>query len=303
MAFFASRGHQVTLIAPIDRPVAEGLDPRIGLARMRRYSGRVFGRLSSIGARGAIREVLGTLRPDILHVHDLTTGFGWMARASGFHPVRGHDVGVRPVPCDAPLPAVAPGRSPDPLGRRPRHDGVAGPGAGSRSRRGPTPIGSGSSSSASTPTEYRPDPGGPGAADTTRARRPHGSCSRRARSHRSTTTYRSSGRSRGWPPMSHDPDASARNADPEYLREVEDDQRGGAGLGDRLVVVPTIAHDDDARLHRLADVVVSVPLSDSISVSASSRRWPAGRPVVATDLPSPREWLADVGRGLLVPVG
>jgi D-inositol-3-phosphate glycosyltransferase len=94
---------------------------------------------------------------------------------------------------------------------------------------------------------------------------------------------------------------SAKNAHPEYLREVETVARD-LGLSDRLVIVPGIAHDDMAAVYLLADVVVSVPHSDSISVSILEA-MACGRLVVATDLPSPREWLGEVSPELLVPDG
>ena len=53
---------------------------------------------------------------------------------------------------------------------------------------------------------------------------------------------------------------------------------------------------------RLADVVVSVPRSDSISVSVLEA-LACGRPVITSDLASPREWLADIWPDLMVPAG
>ena len=74
------------------------------------------------------------------------------------------------------------------------------------------------------------------------------------------------------------------------------------GLSDRIVVVPKVAHDEMADIYRLADVVVSVPFTDGTPVTLLEA-LSTGRPVVATDLPSVREWLGDLDPGSLVPVG
>ena len=54
-------------------------------------------------------------------------------------------------------------------------------------------------------------------------------------------------------------------------------------------------------LYRLADVVVSIPASDGGPVTVAEA-LAVGRPVVATDLPSVREWLAELDPEALVPV-
>jgi glycosyltransferase involved in cell wall biosynthesis len=73
------------------------------------------------------------------------------------------------------------------------------------------------------------------------------------------------------------------------------------GLADRLVMVPAIAHSDMPDFYRLANVVVSVPISDSSSVSVLEA-LSCGRPIVASSLPSIREWLWDLDSAALVPV-
>jgi len=67
-------------------------------------------------------------------------------------------------------------------------------------------------------------------------------------------------------------------------------------------IVSELADHDMADLYRLAEIVVSVPASDggaSTIVEALAR----GRQIVASDLASVREWLADLDPGALVPVG
>jgi glycosyltransferase involved in cell wall biosynthesis len=89
-------------------------------------------------------------------------------------------------------------------------------------------------------------------------------------------------------------------AQPDELEAIESKART-LGLSDRLVMVPEIAHSDMADFYRLADVVASVPASDSTSVSVLEA-LACGRPIVASDLPSIREWLWDLDSAALVPV-
>jgi glycosyltransferase involved in cell wall biosynthesis len=72
-------------------------------------------------------------------------------------------------------------------------------------------------------------------------------------------------------------------------------------LADRVVIVPEIAHDDMPDFYRLADVVVSIPASDSTSVTILEA-MACEKQIVAGDLPSVREWLAELDPGSLVPI-
>jgi len=56
-----------------------------------------------------------------------------------------------------------------------------------------------------------------------------------------------------------------------------------------------------ADYYSLADIVISVPSSDSTSVSLLEA-FACGAPVIASDLPSVREWIAAGENGDLVPV-
>jgi glycosyltransferase involved in cell wall biosynthesis len=94
---------------------------------------------------------------------------------------------------------------------------------------------------------------------------------------------------------------SSLNADTGYLSRVEAVARD-LGVRDRLVIVPGIRHEVMPRYIQLADVVVSIPASDSISVSVLEA-MACGRPVVVSDLASPREWLEEVSPDLIAPVG
>ena len=66
-------------------------------------------------------------------------------------------------------------------------------------------------------------------------------------------------------------------------------------------VGPLPRYEDAAGLYRLADVAVSVPSSDGTPVSVLEA-MACGAPVVASDLPSLREWIRPGENGLLAPV-
>lgn len=70
----------------------------------------------------------------------------------------------------------------------------------------------------------------------------------------------------------------------------------------RVRFAPAIRHQDMPDYLRLADVVVSTPRSDGTPVTVLEA-MAVGTPVIATDLPSLREWLADLDPEALVPVG
>jgi glycosyltransferase involved in cell wall biosynthesis len=93
---------------------------------------------------------------------------------------------------------------------------------------------------------------------------------------------------------------SRHNADPAEVAAIER-QAASLGLTDRLVLVPGIAHSEMPDFLRLADVIVSVPASDSTSVT-TLEAMACERQVVAADLPSVREWLGDLDPALIVPV-
>jgi phosphatidylinositol alpha-mannosyltransferase len=69
-----------------------------------------------------------------------------------------------------------------------------------------------------------------------------------------------------------------------------------------LVIADTIEDAEMPDLYRLADVIVSIPESDG-GPTTVAEALAVGKPVVATDLPSAREWLDALGRDAIVPVG
>lgn len=73
-------------------------------------------------------------------------------------------------------------------------------------------------------------------------------------------------------------------------------------VGRRVRIVDRIADDEMPDLYRLADVVVSVAGSDG-GPSTILEAMACERQIVASDLPSIREWLAELDPDALVPVG
>ena len=97
---------------------------------------------------------------------------------------------------------------------------------------------------------------------------------------------------------------SARGADPASLEAVRA-RATAAGIGERLRILDDVAPDDLPDLYRLADVVVSVPETDSFAVSLLEA-MACGRPVVASDVPAVAPVLGGldlVARQLIVPIG
>ena len=99
VGFFVERGHRVHLIVPNTVVVEPGLDPRIGVHIYRAWPRtHIRGLGSAITALG-LRRLMRRIRPDVLHAHYLSW-YGWSAWLSGFHPyvvtVWGSDVFTGP---------------------------------------------------------------------------------------------------------------------------------------------------------------------------------------------------------------
>ncbi len=73
------------------------------------------------------------------------------------------------------------------------------------------------------------------------------------------------------------------------------------GVADRLRIVDALDESELPDLYRLADAVVSIPASDGGPITVAEA-LAVGRPIVATDLPSLQEWLAELDPAALVPV-
>lgn len=297
LGYFLDRGHHVHLILASDRPRADGLDPRIALHHFPRQSRRWIRFSGVIRARLVMRRLLREMGADVLHAHYLT-GYGWLGWLSGFHPlaitVWGSDIFL--TPRESRIARI--------WARLALHgaDAVT---ADSVSLAEAT-IAAGARRSRVRVVQFGVDTGRftPGSPDQAlRARL--GLVGRRmvflpravAPLYRTHVAVEA---------LQELPDdvvlvITEHNADPVYLAEV----RAAAvhlGVEDRIRSVPPIAHGEMVDFLRLADVVLSIPETDATPVSVLEA-MACGRPVVATDLPSVREWLAEVDVDFLVSVG
>ncbi len=93
----------------------------------------------------------------------------------------------------------------------------------------------------------------------------------------------------------------AYHAEPSYQARVEAQLRA-AGLLPRVRFVPSIPHEQMPELYREAAVTLSVPSSDTTPVSVLEA-MASGSPIIASDLPSVREWIVPEVNGWLVTPG
>ncbi len=92
------------------------------------------------------------------------------------------------------------------------------------------------------------------------------------------------------------------NRDPEYKQHLDGVVRK-LGLEEYIRWLPPISSRSEmAELYRMSMVVVSVPFSDGTPVSVLEA-MACGTPVIASDLPSLREFITNGENGWLVPVG
>jgi L-malate glycosyltransferase len=295
--YFAGRGHDVTLLLPRDRSLEPGLLPSVKIERFTRFAARGrFVPASFLRARRSLRQTLARVRPDVLNAHYLTSN-GWHAWMSGFHPYAvtlwGSDV------------FSTPGESRDfhLYGRVTLKAADMVMVNSEALRRGALALGA-----PPDRTELvqwgvdltRFSPGADPAALRTRL----GLDGRRV-------VFSPRGLA---PIYRHEvvlealallpPDVAVvmatHHATPYELAAV----RGrieALGLTDRVVIPAAITDAEMPDYYRLADVVVSVPVSDSTS-AALLESLATGLQVVAADLPSVREWLFELDPALLVPV-
>jgi glycosyltransferase involved in cell wall biosynthesis len=296
-ADFDRRGHRVTLLVPGGLDVLPGLPPTIAVERFTPHTAWRMRRLGLIATRRSIREAVARVKPDILHVHHLTVN-GFRAWMSGFHPyvvtVWGDDVLIDVKrSLRARLLARLTLRSADLVTGISRHVVDGGIAAGARVNR--TRV---------IHFGVDVDLFSPGPEPEALRERLGLSGKRVIFSPRIIE-----------PVYRHDVaiDAFARlpqdtalvmtryAADPATLDQVER-LIAERGIADRVRLVPAIPHSEMPDYYRLAEVVVSVPESDAGPVTLVEA-LAVGRPVVSSDLPPVREWLADLDPECLVPVG
>jgi glycosyltransferase involved in cell wall biosynthesis len=294
--WFAAAGHRVTMILPESQQVTEGLPAGIAIERFVPYTRRRNQVLGALEARRTLRAVLDRVRPDVLHAHYLT-GHGWHARISGFHPyvvsVWGSDIlenarfsrraalyarvtlgaadlvtGDSQELVDA---AVA-------FGARPEWTHLVQFGVDTRT--------------------FSPAP------EQGSLRRRLGLEDRRvlfsARSinplYRQTVVIAA---------LARLPEDVAVVLTRHWAQEPElavlEGLIAAHGLSERVRILPTIEHADMVELYRMSEAVVSIPGSDGTPVTLLEA-MACGRPTVATDLPSVREWLGELDPEALVPV-
>ncbi|MFI5259236.1 MAG: glycosyltransferase, partial [Candidatus Limnocylindrales bacterium] len=100
VTFFSERGHRVTLLVDDDVEVGPGLAPAIAIERFAAVSvkGR-FPPASLVRAYRSVRRVVKRVDPDVLNAHFLTV-HGWQGWLSGFHPfvatLWGSDIFITP---------------------------------------------------------------------------------------------------------------------------------------------------------------------------------------------------------------
>jgi glycosyltransferase involved in cell wall biosynthesis len=90
------------------------------------------------------------------------------------------------------------------------------------------------------------------------------------------------------------------NARPDYRRKI-DQWIQEWGLGDRVRFLPQMdGQADMAALYRLATVTITLPLSDSLSLTVLES-MACGTPAVVSDLPAYEDWIVDGETGYRVP--
>ena len=295
--YFARRGHAVTLLLPKNLPLDPGLHPGVAVVRFTRFAARGrFPPASLLRARRSLRRVLAQVRPDILNAHYLTSN-GWHAWMSGFHPyvltLWGSDVFLTPRES---RDFAAYGR----LSVRAADMVMVNSEA---LRQGALRLGAAPARTEMVQwgvdlARFCPGP------DPADLRERLGFQGKRViLSPRGLAPiYRQNVVVEALAELPADVVLlmTARNPFPQDLAAIRG-RIDELGLGDRVVIEEGISDADMPDYYRLADAVVSIPVSDSTS-AAILESLASGRQVVAADLPSVREWLLGLDPALLVPV-
>jgi glycosyltransferase involved in cell wall biosynthesis len=294
--FMAARGNQVTVLLAEGKTLEPGLHEAISIVRFRPFYGHRFPPLGVLSARRSLRRVVARVRPDVLNAHYLTVN-GYHAWISGFHPyvttLWGSDILVSPR--KSRLMAVLARltlRAADMVmvNSEALEEGALRLGAPA----GRTEMVQwGVDLSRFAPG---PDPAG--------LRKALGLKGRRVVfSPRSITPlYRQQVIVRALASLPADVSLvlTLQHSQPDELAAVQT-LIAELGLADRVVIVPEIGREEMPDYYRLADVVVSVPASDSTSV-AVLEALASQTQIVAADLPSMRQWLLELDPPAIVPI-
>ena len=297
LGFFAGRGHEVVLLLPEDTALGQNLPSGISVERFVPFNHRRSRLAGMLDARRSLRRAMRRIRPDVLDAQYLTVN-GWHAWMSGFHPyvvsVWGSDVLVTPrTSRRGRLYARFALRSADLVlgGSESVIESAASLGA-RRDRAWAIPYGVDLAlfSPVGNPSDLRERLGlvGRRVVFSPRAMRP-------------LYHHRAVVEALAQLPSDVVVVVVGYLADQVELEAVQL-RAQEFGVADRLVVVPSIAHSDMPDYYRLADVVVSVPSSDSTPITLFEA-LACGRPVVASDLPAVRELMDRLDPAALVPVG
>jgi glycosyltransferase involved in cell wall biosynthesis len=292
--FFAGRGHEVTVLDGFGFGRSPALDDRI---RFVAYDARGRWRLPllpTLHARRELRRILRDVRPDVLHAHSVKR-YGWQAGIAGWHPyvvsTWGSDVLLPPEGPQARLwnwvtlsraavvTAVSEVMREAAIRRGARPDRVERVHFGVDTNRF-TPATVDRASLRTLGVDERPYVFSP------RAVRP---------------LYNHETVAAAFATLEADVQlvVSGRNADPTTLQTIRDILEAGGAL-ERLRIVADASDDEMLALFRAADVVVSVPLSDSFPITLLEA-MACGTPIVAGDLPAVRAGLIDLVPEWIVP--
>jgi glycosyltransferase involved in cell wall biosynthesis len=296
VTFMAERGDCVTLLVADGKQIEPGLPEAIAIERFAPFTSRRFRPLGVLMARRSLRQVLARVRPDVLNAHYLTV-HGYHAWMSGFHPyvttLWGSDVFITPRTSRlAALVARVTLRAADMV--MVNSDALlrAALAVGARPERTEM-IQFGVDLTRFTP--------GPGPAEL---RASLGLQGRRVvfSPRNITPLYRHQIVVEAVAKLPPDVAVvlSRHRAQADELAAVQG-RVEALGIADRVVIVPEIAHSEMVDFYRLADVVVSIPASDSTAVTILES-MACERQIVAGDLPSVREWLWDLDPAALVPI-
>ncbi|MGD0248482.1 MAG: glycosyltransferase [Candidatus Limnocylindrales bacterium] len=297
IGWFADRGHAVTLLLPDGFELGPVLPNVVSIERFAPYYGSRFKPAGMVRERRSLRRVLARLRPDVLHAHFLTE-YGWHAWMSGFHPyaitVWGSDVtmSLRRARRTALYGRVSL-RSADMVtgdsvalveavieagARRDRTRLVQFGVDTARFSPGPDPLG----------LRRRLDLVGRRVLFSPRLIRP---------------LYRQGVAVEALRSLPEDVVLLMTRYQVDEAELAAVLARAQAlGVGERVRTVPSIDHGEMPDFYRMAEAVLTIPETDATPVTLLEA-MATERPVVATDLPSVREWLGDLDPETLVPVG